>query len=137
MTTTVSRRFVILAGTLLISLLVLAMSVATSQAIITAGAGVGGGDASLTLPTQAQAQSALLKHGELDRVHAAVAPAATVDTASIGSTATTMWIVVAVLLAALTISVWALARRRRTARLAATGRSFCTLHPEDVKCSAA
>ena len=114
MTTTVSRRFVILAGSLLISLLVLATSVATSQAIITAGAGVGGGEASLTLPTQDEARLALLQQGP-DRVHPAAAPAATVETASTGSTATALWIVVAVLLAALTISVWALARRRRTA----------------------
>jgi LPXTG-motif cell wall-anchored protein len=136
MTTTVQRRSVILAGLILLSLLVFAVRLDTSQATRPLGTGAGGGGVTVTPLTQAQAGVALLKHGQLDRVHAAVAPATTVQVASTGGTSTTTWVILAVALAALAIGVWFLVRRRRMSRFAAPADSFCSLHPQDARCPA-
>ena len=136
MTTTLRYRSAILAGLLLLSLIVLATSLETSPAMRSGGAGIGGGNESVTPPTQAQAQIALVKHGQLDRTHAAAAPAPTVQLAATGGTSTTTWIVIAVLLAALLIGGWAFLRRRSGPEVATSDGAFCTLHPEDVKCGA-
>jgi LPXTG-motif cell wall-anchored protein len=137
MTTTVRQGAVTLTGLLLLSLLVLAVSLETSKAITPAGAGVGGGSAAQTLQTQAQVQTAMFRHGALDRMHAAVAPVATVPVAASTGTSVTTWIIIAAVLGALAIGVWAFVRRRRGARLAVPGSAFCSLNPEDARCSAA
>ena len=136
MTTTLRHRSAVLAGLFLLSLIVLAMSIQTSSAMRSTGAGTGGGDVSVTPPTPAQAQIALVKHAQLDRVQAATAPAGTVQSASAGGTSTTTWIVIAVLLAALLIGVWAFLRRRSGPEVATSDGAFCSLHPEDAKCGA-
>ena len=137
MTTTLRQRSVIFAGLLLCSLIVLAMGLENSLAITPAGAGTGGGSGvSLTSASSSQAQVALLKHGQLDRADAAVAPATTVELASTDGTSTTTWIVIAVALAALLVGVWAFLRRRSGPEVAPSDGAFCTLHPEDAKCAA-
>jgi LPXTG-motif cell wall-anchored protein len=135
MTTTLRHRSAVLAGLFLLSLIVLAMSIQTSSAMRSTGAGTGGG-VSVTPPTPAQAQIALVKHGQLDRAQAATAPAGTVQLASTGGTSATTWIVIAILLAALLIGVWAFLRRRSGPEVATSEGAFCSLHPEDAKCGA-
>lgn len=134
MTTTLRRRSAILAGLFLLSLVVLATSLDESWATRPLGTGATSSGAA-TAPTQAQALTALVKHVQLDGVHAAAVPAAAATAPT--SVSTWVWVALAVALAALAIGVWALAVRRRSPRPTTSADAFCTLHPQDARCPAA
>ncbi len=85
----------------------------------------------------AELDAALIRHGQLDRVAAYAAPASTTQAASSGGISTTTGVILAVVVAMLAIAAWRLPRQRSRPR-SATSRSnaFCSLHPEDARCTA-
>ena len=103
-----------------------------------AGAGTGGGVATIgAFAPPAELNAALVRHGQLDRVAAYAAPASTTQTAATGGLSTTTWVIIAVIVAMLAIGAWVLLRQRsRPGRAAAQSSAFCSLHPEDVRCTA-
>jgi hypothetical protein len=140
MKTTANIRFAVLAGLSTISLLVLVLAVGleAAPAMRVAGAGVGGGATTVgAFVPPAELDAALVRHGQLDRVAAFAAPAPSTQTAASGGASTTTWVIIAVVVAMLAIAAWLLLRQRSRPR-SATSRSssFCSLHPEDVRCTA-
>jgi hypothetical protein len=140
MKTTANRRFAIPAGLFLFSLLVLVLATGleVAPAMNADGAGAGGGSATLgTVAAPADLAAALVRHNQLDRVAAYAAPASTVQAASSGGVSTTAWVIIAVVVAMLAIVGWLFLRRRsRPGTAASQSTQFCSLHPEDMRCSA-
>ena len=74
---------------------------------------------------------------QLDRMAAYAAPASTAQTASSGGVSTTTWVILAVVVAMLAIGAWLLLRQRNRPETAASrGAAFCSLHPDDARCTA-
>lgn len=140
MKTTTNIRFASLAGLFLLSLvaLVLAAGPGTAPAMTAAGAGTGGGVATIgAFVPPAELEAAIVRHNQLDRVAAYAAPASTTQTAATGGLSTTTWVIIAVVVAMLAIAGWLLLRlRSRPGTAASRSSSFCSLHPEDVRCTA-
>ena len=152
METSRQRWSVRLAGLAVLFLLVALTVVSTAQAQRSGGGGSAQPYAQLQLPSAAQVAqhqsyvprplaAATLTPGQVianaealgHAGHVAGVPAA--QPASSGMSATTAWIIAAVVAAgALLVGAWALAsRRRRRGELAV----FCAQHPEDARCAAA
>jgi hypothetical protein len=157
MKTSLQRWPVRLAGLAVMSLLVVATGVQAAQAQRLGGGASAQPFAQIQLPTAAQtaqhqgvaagpvAASTLTPSQVIARAEAQrharhegigyVAGAAAAQPASSGMSATTAWIVAALVVAgALLVGAWALVRRRRRRGELA---SFCAQHPEDTRCAAA
>jgi hypothetical protein len=151
---TAQRRIALLAGLLLLSLLVFAMSIQAAQAMNSGGSGAGSGKSTIStlqLPTLAQIQQ-----------HRGIGPYAPVMTAQAGTqgrggvavasltptqpkalttasgSSTSAWIAVgsAAAIVLVGFAAWALMRRRRQPE-ARTSAAYCAQHPEDALCTAA
>ena len=151
---TAQRRLVLLAGLLLLSLLVFAMSIQVAQAMNASGSGAGPGKSTinaLQLPTLAQVQQhqgigpyasvTTAQAGTQGRGGVAVASLTPVQpkalTAASGSS-TSAWIAVGTAAAIVLVgfAAWALMRRRRQPEARASA-AYCAQHPEDGLCTAA
>jgi len=151
---TAQRRPALLAGLLLLSLLVFAISVQAAQAALVTGTGAGSGKSTISalqVPTLAQVQQ-----------HQGIGPYAPVTTAQAGTqgrggvaaasltptqpkaltaasgSSTSAWIAAgsAAAIVLVGFAAWALMRRRRQ-REARPSAAYCAQHPEDGLCTAA
>jgi hypothetical protein len=138
MKTRANIRFASLAGLLLLSLVALVLAAGTAPAMNAAGTGIGGGGATIgAITPPADLAAAVVRHNQLDRVAAFAAPASTIQTAASGGLSTTTWVVIGVVVAMLAIAAWLLLRQRsRSGTATSRSAAYCSLHPEDVRCTA-
>jgi hypothetical protein len=140
MKTTANIRFAVRTGLFLLSLLVLVLAVGLQAplAMHADGAGVGGGATTVATSVPApQLIAAEVRHAQIDRTAAYLVPTTAVQAASSGGISTTTWVILAVVVAMLAIAAWLLVRlRNRRGTAASRSAAFCSLHPDDVGCTA-
>ena len=138
MKSTVQRRFALLAGLLLLSLLVLATGVQAALAATVVGTGVSGsGTSSFTTPLQSQGLTAAQLHHYGGGLQPVLNPRAA-QSASSGTSSRTAWIAAGSAGAVVIVgfAAWALMRRRRQPGERPSA-AYCAQHPEDALCTAA
>ena len=137
MKSTVQRRFALLAGLLLLSLLVLATGIQAAQAAVVAGDSGGSSTASFTTPAQPQGLTAAQLHHYGGGLQPVLNPRAA-QSASSGTSSRTAWIAAGSAGAVVIVgfAAWALMRRRRQPGERPSA-AYCAQHPEDALCTAA